>query len=244
MHVCGCRLILLLLASQFLYLRGVAQPPVFRIQSYVETYSLQAVQQMVEYKIPASVAMAQAIFESRSGSSELARRSNNHFGIKCHIEWGGDTIVKDDDTLNECFRRYSSVSESWTDHSLFLNSRARYAGLFELPAGDYVGWCTGLKAAGYATYPNYAEELIRLIEQAKLYELDGYEPLNRLDYEHFLPKTLIREPDLIAADLPIRDFADCGILWLDECDMIVQSLGFIVEAVEDDEEAPEADPIK
>lgn len=227
----------------FLYLSGSglhAQPPVFRMQSYVETYSLEAVHQMVTWKVPASVAMAQAIFESQSGSSELAKRSNNHFGIKCHVEWGGDTTLKDDDTLNECFRKYNSIVDSWTDHSLFLNSRARYASLFELPISDYRNWCLGLKAAGYATYPAYADDLIRLIEQARLYELDGYEALNRLEAEAFLKDAVLKEPDLIAADLPLTDFYYSDLLWLNEKDVMPQSLRFIIEGCFDDEEEDDA----
>lgn len=218
-----------------------AQPPVFRMQSYVETYSLEAVHQMVTWKIPASVAMAQAIFESQSGSSELAKRSNNHFGIKCHVEWGGDTIVKDDDTLNECFRKYNSITDSWTDHSLFLNSRARYATLFGLPIDDYRNWCLGLKAAGYATYPAYAEDLIRLIEQARLYELDGYENMDRLEPEAFLKEAVLKEPDLIAADLPLTDFYYSELLWLNELDVMPQSLRFIIESPFDDDEDDSAE---
>lgn len=212
-----------------------AQPPVFRLQSYIETYSVEAVHQMVTYRIPASVTMAQAIFESQSGSSDLAKRSNNHFGIKCHTEWGGDTITKDDDTLNECFRKYSVVEDSWTDHSLFLNSRARYSQLFDLPIGDYKSWCLGLKASGYATYPAYADELIRLIEQAQLYKLDGYVVMDRLDYDSFQKQAVLKEPDLIAADLPLCDFNDAGILWEDENGILIQSLNFVVETAEDED---------
>ena len=209
-----------------------AQPPIFRIQSYVETYSLEAVHQMVNYKIPASVIMAQAIFESQSGSSELAKKSNNHFGIKCHVEWGGDTILKDDDTLNECFRKYTNIEDSYTDHSLFLNSRSRYSSLFELPVSDYKSWCVGLKASGYATYPAYADELIRIIEQIKLYELDGYENLKNLGIGAFLKERELMVSTLTPANFPLNDFYQAGILWEDERELLVQSLNFILESDE------------
>lgn len=150
-----------------------AQPPLLRNFEYVESYSLAAVEQMLTHGIPASVTLAQAILESSSGTSNLARRSNNHFGIKCHVQWHGDTIVQADDTLGECFRSYESIMDSYTDHSLFLRTRARYAALFQLGITDYKGWCTGLKKAGYATFPRYAEVLITLIENLNLYELDG-----------------------------------------------------------------------
>lgn len=215
-----------------------AQPPVFRIQSYIETYSVEAVHQMVKYNIPASVIMAQAIFESQSGSSDLAQKSNNHFGIKCHLEWGGDTILKDDDTLNECFRKYESIEDSYTDHSLFLNSRARYASLFELAMNDYKGWCLGLKSSGYATYPAYADELIRLIEQAKLYELDGYENLTPIGLDHF-HKNEILKPSLFSPDeLSLDEFCNSGILWEDETAFLVQSLNFVIEEADEECDFP------
>jgi hypothetical protein len=157
-----------------------AQPPYLRNFNYVEVHASQAIEQMLEFKIPASVILAQAILESSSGTSELAKRSNNHFGIKCHREWGGDTILKDDDTNNECFRKYSNISDSYRDHSMFLLSRARYAHLFNLAVTDYKGWCYGLKNAGYATSPTYADRLIILIEDLKLYEFDGPEVLQRI----------------------------------------------------------------
>jgi hypothetical protein len=219
-----------------------SQPPVFKLQSYIETYSPEAVHQMVNYKIPASVIMAQAIFESGSGSSELALKSNNHFGIKCHVEWGGETILKDDDTLNECFRRYANIEESFTDHSLFLNSRARYADLFNLPINDYKGWCNGLKAAGYATYPAYAEELIRLIEQAKLYELDGCVNLEILGTDYFFNRLEIIPSDYSPDFFTATEMYNAGILWEDEKEFLIQSLRFI-KAEETEEEDTEEDGV-
>lgn len=206
-----------------------SQPPAFKMLTYIEEHSEMAVHQMVEYKIPASVTLAQAIFESRNGESELAKKSNNHFGIKCHVEWGGDTVIKHDDTLNECFRKYIKIEDSYTDHSLFLASRARYAPLFDLPINDYKAWCVGLKNSGYATYAGYADDLINIIERAKLYELDGYEylaPLNVFNLQNEEPAFI--KPDY--SNLTLKDFTRADLLWIDERDMLIQSLDLIVKS--------------
>lgn len=140
--------------------------------NYIETFRDIAIQKMEEYKIPASITLAQGILESGSGKSALAVEAKNHFGIKCHKEWTGMTYTMDDDSKNECFRKYASAEESFNDHSLFLTSRPRYAGLFELDIKDYKGWAHGLKSAGYATNPKYAQILIRIIEENELYLFD------------------------------------------------------------------------
>jgi flagellum-specific peptidoglycan hydrolase FlgJ len=142
------------------------------IHHYIDTYKAIAIQKMDEYKIPASVTLAQGIFESAAGTSRLAKEANNHFGIKCHKEWQGDTIRHDDDALQECFRKYLKAEESYDDHSLFLTSRPRYAKLFTLEVMDYKAWAHGLKAAGYATNPQYADRLISLIERFDLAKQD------------------------------------------------------------------------
>lgn len=138
---------------------------------YVEQWKEVAIEQMAKYNIPASITMAQAILESAAGNSDLARKGNNHFGIKCH-GWTGKKMYKDDDVSNECFRVYKSADESYEDHSLFLNKYDRYAFLFEFESTDYKSWAKGLKKAGYATNPKYPQLLIDLIEDLKLYELD------------------------------------------------------------------------
>jgi LysM repeat protein len=124
------------------------------------------------YRIPASITLAQGMIESGCGKSKLAVETNNHFGIKCQKEWTGEKYYYDDDEKNECFRVYKNVSESYRDHSIFLSTRSRYASLFALSVYDYKGWATGLKKAGYATNPEYANILIRLIETNKLNLLD------------------------------------------------------------------------
>lgn len=137
---------------------------------YVDTWASTAIAQMIEYKIPASITLAQGILESGSGNSDLAVRGNNHFGIKCH-DWDGKKMYKDDDKKNECFRVYSDGAESYQDHSLFLG-KSRYASLFDLDIKDYKGWAKGLKAAGYATNPKYPQLLIDIIEDLDLTKYD------------------------------------------------------------------------
>lgn len=142
-------------------------------EDYILKYSPMAVEQMRLYGIPASITLAQGLLESAAGRSTLAREGNNHFGIKCHKEWTGSTMLRNDDRPDECFRVYSSVAESYRDHSLFLR-RKRYAPLFDLDPADYAGWARGLKKCGYATDPNYADRLISIIELYSLYNFDGH----------------------------------------------------------------------
>ncbi len=142
------------------------------VKSYITTYREIAVKEMMEYRIPASITLAQGIYESNAGRSRIAKEANNHFGIKCHIEWTGNTFFQDDETQNECFRKYSNPEESFRDHSYFLSQRDRYKPLFNLKITDYKGWANGLKACGYATNPQYAEHLIKTIEEYQLYQLD------------------------------------------------------------------------
>lgn len=142
------------------------------IYAYIDQFKDVAMQKMAEYKIPASITIAQGIFESACGKSRLAVDGNNHFGIKCHADWEGDTILIDDDELQECFRKYADVSESYTDHSLFLTKRPRYANLFKLDVLDYPSWARTLKQDGYATNPQYADRLISLIERFNIARFD------------------------------------------------------------------------
>lgn len=141
-------------------------------KEYIEKYSSLAVKQMHQYKIPASITLAQGILESNNGNSRLATKANNHFGIKCH-GWAGKKIFADDDKKNECFRNYKNVLESFVDHSLFLNKYSRYEFLFDYKITDYKSWAKGLKKAGYATNNKYPELLIKIIEENKLYQFDS-----------------------------------------------------------------------
>ncbi|WP_237566992.1 glucosaminidase domain-containing protein [Odoribacter sp. Z80] len=141
-------------------------------KEFIRKYKHIAIREMERTGIPASITLAQGILESGCGKSELAVNANNHFGIKCHNGWEGGTYFMDDDEKGECFRKYKNPEQSWIDHSEFLTSRPRYAGLFNLPATDYKAWAKGLKAAGYATNPRYAEMLIKIIEEEELYKYD------------------------------------------------------------------------
>ena len=143
-----------------------------QVKHYIEKYQRVAVNEMNLYKIPASITLAQGILESTAGTSKLATNANNHFGIKCHKEWTGKTFFQDDETKNECFRKYGNPLESFRDHSHFLTRRDRYKVLFELDITDYQGWARGLKSAGYATNPKYADILIKTIETYKLQKFD------------------------------------------------------------------------
>lgn len=142
--------------------------------SYIERYKDISIQEMNQYGIPASIKLAQALLESGNGNSSLARQANNHFGIKCSSGWTGGRILKDDDAVDDCFRVYDHPEQSFRDHSEFL-LRKRYAALFELDKNDYMGWARGLKKAGYATNPRYAELLISLIERYELFQYDTTE---------------------------------------------------------------------
>ena len=148
-------------------------------EDYIKKYRELAVEEMKKYHIPASITLAQGLLESGAGQSTLARKSNNHFGIKCGSDWRGKTVSHDDDARGECFRAYKHPKESYEDHSKFLAGRSRYASLFKLKITDYKGWARGLKKAGYATNPRYADQLIGIIE---LYELHKYDEKNYLKW--------------------------------------------------------------
>lgn len=141
-------------------------------QNYIERYKDLAVSEMKRSGIPASIILAQGMIESDYGRSTLAREANNHFGIKCHNDWKGPVVRHHDETRNECFRKYSRPEDSFIDHSDFLKSGSRYSFLFALPVTDYKGWAKGLKKAGYATNPDYANMLIKKIEENNLDYLD------------------------------------------------------------------------
>ncbi|MHC1706146.1 MAG: glucosaminidase domain-containing protein [Bacteroidales bacterium] len=153
-------------------LSGQGAPTKITVQQYIMTYSEVAMRKMKEHRIPASISLAQGILESSNGNSDLALYANNHFGIKCHKEWNGETYLKDDDAKDECFRKYRSAEESFEDHSTFLCTRSRYSFLFDLEVTDYKAWAHGLKKAGYATNPQYPEKLIKIIEENRLFEYD------------------------------------------------------------------------
>jgi len=143
------------------------------ITDYVSQYKEIAMGNMQKYGIPASIILAQGILESGAGRGDLAMEANNHFGIKCHSDWLGESVRHDDDSSQECFRKYPEASESFRDHALFLVGKKRYANLFTFEKDDYKAWAKGLRAAGYATDPNYPDKLISYIERYNLHQYDA-----------------------------------------------------------------------
>ena len=152
--------------------KAIIAPKILNTEDYVKYYSNIAMDEMIQFGIPASITLAQGILESGAGKGRLAVQANNHFGIKCH-NWNGKKIYHDDDEAQECFRKYDNPEYSYRDHSLFLKNRGRYSSLFDLKRDDYKQWAKGLKKAGYATDPKYPEKLIDLIERYELYEYDN-----------------------------------------------------------------------
>lgn len=152
------------------------------VADYIKSYKEIAQNNMRQFGVPASITLAQGVLESGAGKGKLSLLANNHFGIKCHKEWNGPSITHDDDTAQECFRKYEHPQESYRDHSLFLTTRSRYNSLFKLPKNDYVAWARGLKDAGYATDIKYPDKLIGLIESYQLHLYDA-EVLNQKPFE-------------------------------------------------------------
>jgi len=186
--------------------------------SYIDNYKNIAVSEMKRTGIPASITLAQGMIESDYGRSRLAQEANNHFGIKCHSDWTGQKVYHNDDRRNECFRKYSKPEDSFYDHSEFLKSGSRYSFLFNLSATDYKAWANGLKKAGYATNPDYANMLIRKIEEDNLHYYDnGYKvavsvqtrqipvkesPAVQDTDKTLVPVTIVNEKNMVAARVP------------------------------------------
>ena len=162
--------ITVLIITSIFHMQGQQRQP--RYEEYINKYKTLAIKQQQEYKIPASIKLAQGLLETGAGTSRLAREGNNHFGIKCKDEWTGGKMYHDDDAIGECFRTYKSAEESYIDHSKFLAYRKYYTALFKLDLYDYKGWANGLYAAGYATDKAYGRKLISLIETYELYKYD------------------------------------------------------------------------
>ena len=171
-------------------------------ERYVKKYAQMAVQEMIRSGVPASITLAQGMLESGNGLSKLATKGNNHFGIKCHKGWEGKTMRQDDDARNECFRVYTSVADSYKDHSDFLRYRDRYKFLFDLERTDYKGWAYGLKKAGYATDPNYPAKLIKYIEDYNLSRFDVLQKAEEVEVP--LPPHQIEAPVMAMANEEFR----------------------------------------
>jgi flagellum-specific peptidoglycan hydrolase FlgJ len=173
------------------------------VKLYILSFKDVAKHNMKEHGVPASITLAQGVLESGAGKGRLCTIANNHFGIKCHTGWTGESVSHDDDAAQECFRKYNDPSESYRDHSLFLTSRSRYNGLFKLDKGDYKSWAKGLKAAGYATDPKYPDKLIGIIERYELYQYDNevlsrnFIPDNKVDVQNLEDYHTVQKGDTL-----------------------------------------------
>ena len=208
-------------------------------EKYIKTYSDLAVQHQKKYKIPASITLAQGLLESGAGQSDLARRSNNHFGIKCHSDWRGGRVYHDADLRGECIRKYTRVEDTYEDHSKLL-LRSRYERLFDLKITDYKGWARGLQKCGYATDRAYANKLIKVIEDYELYRYDtgkGHKISQKEREKQKYPK------------LRYTIYRTFGLLYVyakenDSFDRIAQSLDFKVKDLKKFNEVPEDFPLQ
>lgn len=214
-------------------------------EQYINKYKDDAVRDMRKTGVPASITLAQACLESQDGNSPLAIEANNHFGIKC-ANWNGDTYIQDDDARDECFRKYKDALESYDDHSDFLRTRSRYAELFLLDITDYMGWAKGLKKAGYATNPQYAERLIKIIEDNKLYELDHgrelpntYEPVASSRPEPILKKSTAPSRIIVPTTEVINPFGGHQVFYNNETPYVIASSGDTYRSIADEFEMGE-----
>lgn len=215
---------------------GESQRKVPAYERYIKQYSDIAIRHQKKYRIPASITLAQGLLESGAGRSELARKSNNHFGIKCHSDWRGGRVYHDDDLRGECFRKYKNPEHSYEDHARFLTDRPRYAPLFRLKITDYRGWAKGLQKCGYATDRAYANRLIKIIEDYDLYRYDTAKG----------SRTGGRQAALISRYTVYRTN---GLLYVhsngrDSFDDIAASLGFRVKDLKKYNEVPEDFPLQ
>lgn len=232
-------LFLLLLLSVAGVAFGANQRKVPAYEKYIKQYSGIAIQHQKKYRIPASITLAQGLLESGAGQSELARKSNNHFGIKCHSDWRGGRVYHDDDLRGECFRKYKNPEQSYEDHARFLVERPRYASLFKLRTTDYKGWAKGLQKCGYATDRAYANRLIKLIEDYDLYRYDTAKSYSNTNKNRKRPSRISR----------YTVYRTNGLLYVysngrDSFDDIAASLGFRVKDLKKYNEVPEDFPLQ
>ncbi len=205
------RTLLATLAALFVWTAVSAQSRIkYTTEEYIARWNKIAVEHQEKYGIPASITLAQGILESNNGNGRLAVEANNHFGIKCKKNWTGATISHDDDAKGECFRKYHSAEESYEDHANYIDTQPRYDSLFRHSETDYKAWARGLKAAGYATDPQYAEKLIRIIEENKLYLYDrGEDALEQRVVE------VEKVEQEIVADIPAQPAKESEVVDID-----------------------------
>ncbi len=185
---------------------------------YIELYKDFAIKEMKRMGVPAAITLAQGLLETESGNSDLVKKSNNHFGIKCKSTWTAESVTHDDDAKGECFRSYKTPEESYRDHSNFLRANQRYAFLFELDVTDYKAWAYGLKKAGYATNPKYPLILIKHIEQYNLqqYTLQGADAAARFNASQYQDD---KEENVMATTSP--DSENASETMLDVSDKVI-----------------------
>lgn len=208
-------------------------------ENYIDTYKHIAMDHMRKHKIPASITLAQGLLESGAGMSELTKRSNNHFGIKCHRDWTGGRVYAKDDTPNDCFRKYNRAEESFDDHSQFLVKGVRYKFLFNLSPTDYVGWARGLQKSGYATDRAYANKLIKLIDDYELYQYDK---------ENYRRSQSIRSEGSSSANWKHQPFKTYGLVYViavegDTYEGIAAEFGFKTKDLLKYNEVPKGFPL-
>ena len=194
---------------------------------YIRKYQMLAIEEMSRSGIPASIKMAQALLESGNGNSQLSRKSNNHFGIKCKSSWKGQRVYHDDDEKGECFRKYKSVVDSYIDHTNFLMGNPRYAFLFKLSPDDYVGWAKGLKEAGYATNRQYDKSLIKIIEENQLYRLDQKQPYQPM--AAYSERTVLNQG--VTNKVTIDPFHSRKIVQINNLDAVIAGTGDTYEII-------------
>lgn len=216
---------LLFIATILLFFTTISSAQISR-QEYIKRYQLLAIDEMNRSGIPASITMAQGCLESGNGNSELSQKSNNHFGIKCKKGWKGKKVYYDDDHKNECFRSYTSVEESYIDHTNFLMDNPRYAELFKLDHTDYKGWARGLKKAGYATAHDYDKRLIKIIEENKLHRLDLRMTVNEMS--SFEQKSMGRN---VSSSLTINPYKSHEVIKMNRLKAVVAKKGDTFEMI-------------
>lgn len=242
--ICTTRVLtfLFFIITLILPANAVSQRKLSSYQKYISQYSDLAVKHQKKYQIPASITLAQGLLESGAGQSNLAQRSNNHFGIKCHSDWRGGRVYHDDDLQGECFRKYRAVEESYDDHSRFLADRPRYAVLFKLNVKDYKGWAKGLQKCGYATDRAYANKLIKVIEDYELYRFDSAKTIKR-------PANKDKQQSASWGADKRTVYKTHGLLYIyakenDSFDRIAQSIDFRVKDLKKYNEVPEDFPLQ
>lgn len=213
---------------------------------YINKYKGVAISHMSKYKIPASVTMAQALLESGAGRGSLTIRSNNHFGIKCHNGWLGESVIAADDTPNDCFRKYKRAEDSFDDHSRFLSERPRYRDLFSLNITDYRGWARGLQKAGYATDKAYANKLIKLIEDYELYRFDKKEVRENIEQKY---PTQVATATPVVSDVKHIPYKTNGLVYViaqngDTYASIASEFGFKLNDLCEYNEVPSSFPLR